>query len=186
MSKVSGIILAGGRSSRMGQDKGMMYFRGEPMIAWVIQSLKGVTTNISISTNDVKYTQWGFPIIQDEVTQQGPLAGVVAALEQSKNQMNVIVSCDMPFMRPVVLLRLLEESKNAEITIPIVGGKSYPLCGCYQKSCTPKLRKLLMKGERKMKTVIQNFKLKEVEFPIVWESYFQNINTPKEKELLEL
>lgn len=167
----------------MGQDKGMMYFKGQPMVSWVIQNLKEVTPLLSISTNDKAYECWGLPLIEDEVKDQGPLGGLISCLEQAQCEEVLVVSCDMPFVEPFILNLLLEEV--AEVVLPEVSGRRYPLCAYYKRSCLPKLRALFLVGERKMHRVIEHLDSRVVSLPPSFEPYFQNINTPREKELLE-
>lgn len=186
MSKVSGVILAGGKSSRMGQDKGMMYFKGQPMVSWVIQCMKEITPYISISTNDHSYIKWGLPMIEDHEKEQGPLAGLISSLSQVSYEDVLVLSCDMPFVEPFVLQRLLDESEGAEIVVPKIEGRVYPLCAYYKRSCLPKLKMLFEQGERRMQDVIKQFNCQEVSFSASYEHYFKNINTPREKELFEL
>jgi molybdopterin-guanine dinucleotide biosynthesis protein A len=78
--ELSGIILAGGKSSRMGQDKGLMLFRGKQMVQYSIELLNLFTSQILISSNNQEYNQFGFPVVSDIYKECGPIGGLHAAV----------------------------------------------------------------------------------------------------------
>ena len=111
-SNLTGIILTGGKSSRMGEDKGLMDFDGKRLIEYPIQLLSLFCDNILISANNDQYQEFGFPTIADGYAGMGPAAGMIASLKHSKTTWNLIVGCDMPFLEVEFIAELLEKLKS--------------------------------------------------------------------------
>ena len=95
--KYTAIILAGGKSSRMGSDKGLVLLNGKPMISYIIEILKKMQIPIIIISNNENYKQFGLPVFADIIKEKGPLGGIYTGLKNSKTESNIIVSCDVPF-----------------------------------------------------------------------------------------
>ncbi len=84
--QATGIILAGGKSSRMGEDKGLVLLNGKPMIQYVIEALKGVVSDIIIISNNASYNKFGIPVYPDIIKDKGPVGGIFTGLHHSKTQ----------------------------------------------------------------------------------------------------
>jgi molybdopterin-guanine dinucleotide biosynthesis protein A len=179
---VTGIILAGGKSSRMGFDKGMADFNGRSMVTWVIDTLQVVCTHIIIISNAEAYQQLGFPVYADIHKGSGPLGGIQTGLTYSTTEYNLIMACDMPYVKPELLVQLLAFADTYKIVVPYVDGQFEPLCGFYHKHTLPKMEELLQQNIRKMQQVIRQFPYKEIkiEGSNPASQMFANINTPKE------
>ena len=175
-------VLAGGKSSRMGNDKGLMDFHGRKMIEHVLHSLN-FSPHISIITDNELYRQFGYPLITDIYKNCGPLGGIHAGLYNSNSDWCIVISCDMPFVSADFLNFLLKNIKgfSGNAIVPVHDSKVEPLCALYHKSCLPELERLILKKEFKMQTVVQKLKttfveVEEEEFnPSV---LFRNINSP--------
>ena len=135
--KVTGIILAGGRSSRMGIEKGMVNFQGQPLIQYSIDVLKNYCSRIIISTNSNAYYSLGYPVQNDIVHEAGPMGGIYSSLLHSKTDYNLILSCDTPFVTSFLLRKILENSEGYQVVIPLSRqGFPEPLIGFYHKNNT--------------------------------------------------
>ncbi len=99
--EVTGIILSGGKSSRLGEEKGLALFNGKPLIQYAIDILKPVCDKIIISANNQldEYAKFGFEIVEDQVKGIGPMAGLIAGLNKSVTRYNFVLSCDTPFVQ---------------------------------------------------------------------------------------
>ena len=96
---LAAIILAGGRSSRMGTEKGLMPFRGKPMIRHIIDLLQSLDINpIQIITQHGAYEQFELPCYPDLIQNKGPLGGIYSGLVHSTATKNLVLGCDMPFL----------------------------------------------------------------------------------------
>lgn len=179
----TGYILAGGKSSRMGEDKGLKLFDGKALVQTVIEQMKLAVDKVVIVSNDTDYNQFGLEVIEDVVKDIGPAGGIYTALQHSTSEKNFIVSCDMPFIKPEAIRFMLVNSKNAEITLPKINGKLEPLFGVYSTKCLFLWKQLIDKNCIKLQEISKHFNLKIIDVSeqvIFSEILFQNINTPEE------
>ena len=150
-------ILAGGKSSRMGTDKATTLFHGKQMIQHVIDIVTLISSNIFILSNHESHTQFGLECIKDAIKDVGPAGGIDAMLQHTNQENNFIVSCDMPFIDDVSIRKIILASENFDITIPMLNNYPEALIGNYHQSCKSIWRSELLKGERKLSTLISNF-----------------------------
>ena len=182
-SNTTGYILAGGKSSRMGEDKGLKIFNGKYLVQIVIEQMQIVFNQVVIVSNNSDYQQFGLEVIEDEVKNIGPAGGIYTALQHSKTDKNFIISCDMPFITAEAITFVLKSSEDVEITLPEMNGKLEPLFGVYSKKCLPKWKTLIDEDCIKLQNMVTNFNLKimgvsaQVNFS---EKIFRNLNTPNE------
>ena len=181
--KITGIILAGGKSSRMGKDKGLLILNGKPMIKHIINVLKPLVSEIIIISNNPEYKQFGCPVYPDIIKEKGPVGGIYTGLFYSKTETNFILSCDTPFVSSEFLKFLLMSSKNNQITIPKFENKTHPLLGVYKKSTSHFFKESIEKGELKLGLVNKNLNCKTVNVSLnenevcFNEKIFTNINS---------
>ena len=95
---IEAFILAGGKSSRMGMDKGTMDFNGIAMVDRVIRVCKSVFSCATVVANSAQYFQYGLPVIKDVIPNLGPVGGIYTSLLHSTSEWIFVVSCDMPFV----------------------------------------------------------------------------------------
>lgn len=186
---ISGFVLAGGKSSRMGNDKGFVPFNGKPMIEYSIRTLKKVCSSISIIANNSDYNSFGYSVYSDSVSNKGPLAGICTALEKSETTWNIIISCDNPTINPELLVYLIEQSKGFDAVVPCYQGKTYPITAVYSKSCLKSFKHQLNLDLLKVRDAIQEVNTNFVELskklPFFDEKILVNINTKQELEAYE-
>ncbi len=101
--RVTGVVLAGGRSSRMGQDKSLMLFNGRPLISYAIDTLRQVCDQVVISANQSVYEFTGCTVWPDIMPFQAPMIGIYSCLKRSKTYWNFFLSCDMPLVDAAVI-----------------------------------------------------------------------------------
>ena len=94
--KITGIILAGGLSSRMGKDKSFIQLDEHKMIEKIIALIRPFCDELLISANKNKYKDFGYEIIKDKHKRIGPLGGIISCLNESSHELNIIISCDTP------------------------------------------------------------------------------------------
>ena len=140
----TGIILAGGKSSRFGSDKSLFEFKGKKLIEYSITTLQPLCGQILLSTNEPeKYAFTGLSAVPDVFPGCGPLAGIHACLEQSKTEHNLVIGCDLPWLDTRVFEFILQNSFGHQIVIPKHKGFKETMAGYYHKSCTRALAKAL-------------------------------------------
>lgn len=179
---VTGIVLAGGKSSRMGRDKGLMIFNGKPLVQYSLDLLSHFCENMLISSNNPEYKSFGFEVIADEVGGAGPIAGIVTCLRHSKTSLNLVLSCDMPLLDPVVFETLLKYTEGNTFVVPVdSGGRAEPLCAFYNKSCLEIAEKLVQQGTFRMTALFDQAPVRFIspdDYPVSYnENWFANLNT---------
>jgi molybdenum cofactor guanylyltransferase len=128
------IILAGGRSSRMGCNKAVLPYCGKPLIQYPIELASKFSGDILISANNSDLDYLGFQTVKDLLPVQAPLAGIHAGLNSSLTDWNLVLSCDMPNINKELISRLLASlNEDHLLVLPGHGGFVEPLCGFYHK-----------------------------------------------------
>ena len=180
--KITGVILAGGKNSRMGTDKGLLEVEGRRIIDRIISSLQPEVDQIIIISNGDNYEYLGYEVYSDIVKDCGPMGGIYTALSMSPSEKNIILSCDMPFITKEAIQYILEDSDDCDIVIPECYGNFEPLCAMYAKTCRNTFHQLLARGEWKLKDALKYFQIKKVECNDLLNAdiVFSNINTRKE------
>lgn len=178
---IEAFVLAGGKSSRMGEDKGMMNLKGKPMITYVLDSLQQAELTPSIIANDLRYKKFGFPVIADEVSEKGPLGGLYTALQHTSADQVLLVSCDMPLISFEAICMLMNAKTQDFITAASVGGNPNPLFALYPFSLKETVEQQLKEDRLKMQDLI--FKSKHSLVPSIGKHLpwtLENINTSEE------
>ena len=190
---VTGLILAGGRGSRMGGvDKGLQSFRGRPMVAQIIERLAPQIDKLAINANQNTgiYRSFGVPVWPDLMQDfPGPLAGLHTGLTHCDTSYLVTAPCDSPFLPMDLVARLRDalEAENADLACAATGTaesrQTHPVFCLVKTSVLPSLTAYLESGERKMGTWIRSLRAVEVTFAD--EAAFLNINTLEELRKIE-
>ena len=184
--EVSGIILAGGRSSRMGRDKTLLLFNNETLIERIVKELKGVVDDIIIASGrTVKYNIDGIPEVCDAFAGAGPMGGLHAGLMAAKHHYAFVISCDMPFFEGRMVKFLVDRCNSYAAVVPFINGKFEPLCAVYSKECLEPIEKCLLANERKVLQFYPQVKLLKISesdlgFGEDLEKIFYNLNTPQD------
>lgn len=178
---ITGIILAGGKSSRMGTDKGLLLYQDEPFIQYSIKALQPIVGEIIIVANNPAYDVFKGMRVSDIIENAGPLSGVYTGLKHSNTSHNLVLSCDIPLIKTKVLEKITDHIDEQHDIIQVTSnGITMPLIAFYNKRCEEKLFALLNKGERRMKTLTKSLIVKNIELTPEWRHYTANINTPEE------
>jgi molybdopterin-guanine dinucleotide biosynthesis protein A len=177
------VILAGGKGTRIGGNKGLQILHGRSLISWVAEVVKCESEEVLISANESQdvYAKLGCRVIVDQMPDwPGPLAGLEAALSIAKTQYVLSVPCDTPFLPDDLIPRLLEShlSMAVEASVAVVAGHRQPAIALYNISVLPRLREYLDSGRRKVNDWLDSLQLSEVIFDN--EREFNNINTQED------
>ena len=186
--KYTAIILAGGKSSRMGSDKGLVLLNGKPMISYIIEILKKMQIPIIIISNNENYKQFGLPVFADIIKEKGPLGGIYTGLKNSKTESNIIVSCDVPFLSNRIIELLINKDNGYPISVVQSNGKTHPLIGLYSKKIVKKLFETILMEKLKVRSFIDEFQLNTIELDkqeiLEYENEIRNINTQEELKII--
>ena len=152
---ITGILLAGGKSSRFGSDKALTIFNGKPLINFGLDLLKQICSDILISSNSEHMAQFGYRVVPDEIKDIGPMGGVYSCLKQSKSSQNLVISCDTPFINKGLLQYLLDHNQNFQAVIPETeDGHMEPLIACYHSEVQWVMKDLIGAGKYKMQNIM--------------------------------
>lgn len=188
-SDITGVILAGGRSSRMGQDKALLMYKDKPFIQHIAETLKQVFEKVIIISDDTgAYIFLNIPIYEDIYKNCGPLSGIHSGFINSTTENIFITSCDVPFINSIAVQYILDHHSQSDATVFSIDQHIQPLFGVYNRSCFMKLENHL---EQKQYSVLQFFnniptnviQLKS-SLAIAFSENLKNVNNPEDYQQL--
>jgi molybdopterin-guanine dinucleotide biosynthesis protein A len=186
-ASVSGILLAGGKSRRMGGvTKGLMEVGGRPIAERVAATLKGLFDEVLLITNSPEeYRFLGLPMFGDRIPGYGSLGGLYTGLSVCSGEYGFLVPCDMPFLRQDVISYMLDQIDGQDVIVPRIRGWLEPLHALYSRRCIPFIEDGLGKGDLKIINFFDRAHLLEIpeedfsrfdpEF-----RFIMNVNTPED------
>ncbi|MFL5798256.1 MAG: molybdenum cofactor guanylyltransferase [Actinomycetota bacterium] len=185
-AQLSGILLAGGSSSRMGADKSDLLFDGEPLARRVAAVLAQTCVEVVVASGDGRRLDWlGLPQVADVIPDAGPLAGLVAGLEVARTELVAVIAVDMPFASPAVLELLAERRDGQDAVVPRSHGGIEPLHAVYARTAAGPLRTALESGEHSVRRALAGMDVLVVE-PDEWRAadptgrFSWNVNRPED------
>ncbi len=185
-----GIVLAGGKSTRMGTNKALLPLRERTLLATVVTALRPLFNEIIVVTNTPElYRDLEVHLVTDVIPGRGPLSGIHAGLLASPHWYNFIVACDMPFLATGFINYLLGQAPGYDAVVPRRGKYLQPLHAVYSQGCLAAIEACLQRqeyqafafypGVRVRYVDIDRLEVKGVNDP---EKIFFNINTPADLE----
>jgi molybdopterin-guanine dinucleotide biosynthesis protein A len=187
--KVTGVIQAGGRSTRMGgRPKALMELGGRPIIERVLAALAPAVDDVLVVTNTPElYAFLGLPMVADVYPDHGSLGGIYSGLKAAGGQAAFTVACDMPFLHSEIVKLVAERAGEGDVVIPRVGSQLEPMHAAYGKTCLPHIEERLIAGQLKIVELLERVRVVEVAEADVARFrdpriVFMNVNTPDELE----
>ena len=189
-SKITGIILSGGKSRRMGREKGLCKFKGKELVQYSIDVLSPFCETIILVANDEQYKKFRYEVYADEIKDIGPIGGIYTGLKHSRTESNFILSCDMPMISHQLIEYILLNRKDKQIVVPDFGGFIEPLCAFYRANIFAQLKNTIDEQNYKLADFIKTTNFEELKIdkqlgffhPLL----FANINSERELEELGL
>lgn len=195
---VSGIILSGGKSSRMGTDKALLKSGDVTIIQRLTKLMQSVFKEVFIITNTPEdYSFLNVPVYEDIIKHKGPLSGIHSGLVHSSKEKNFFISCDMPLISAEFINYLIEYNSDKPAVYCIASGKRQYLAGVYKKRLLPEIENILTAGPTNSKKKENQFSIKNLlknteaeiiiaeKLPFFSENLFFNLNTPNDFEKLK-
>jgi molybdenum cofactor guanylyltransferase len=185
----AGCLLAGGKSSRMGENKAFVSFHGQTLLDRALAALRAVCGEVTIVGDPAIFGDYG-PVVPDLFPGCGPLGGIHAALSHSSVDLNVMLAVDMPFVSAELLRFLLREAENgasgAVVTVPRTSRGLQPLCAVYRRAFARVAELALKGGNYKIDSAFEAIPIKvitELELANAGfsEKDFFNVNTPDDR-----
>ena len=188
-TSLTGLILAGGASSRMGRNKALLTLAGQTLVERVTQALAALTDDILIIANDAEpYRFLQRPIIPDIQPGYGPLMGLYSGLKAARGELALLAAVDMPFLSPDYLRFLLALAPGYDVVIPRTGHRLHPLCAVYRReSCLPAIEQAIARGQRRLIAFHPQVRVRQVDEAELRRidpdlRALMNVNTPEELE----
>ncbi|WDF51404.1 molybdenum cofactor guanylyltransferase [Paenibacillus sp. KACC 21273] len=181
----TGIILAGGQSSRMGQNKALLTIADHTIIERVAKALQPVVSSLWVAGNHTAdYSFLNIRSVPDHFPGQGPLAGLHAALSQIRSEWYVVSACDIPFASTALMQHLIEHTdiKGIQAIIPMQAGRIHPLYAVYHHSVLPSLQLALEHNQLRVRDWLDQQQVHYVEIESLYQtqsklqSSFQSIS----------
>ncbi|MBP2651848.1 MAG: molybdopterin-guanine dinucleotide biosynthesis protein A-like protein, partial [Firmicutes bacterium] len=162
--KFTGIVLAGGLSTRMGRDKASLPWAGTNLLHTVLNALVPVCQQIIVVTNIVRVISVpGVIVVSDEYRGCGALGGIHAGLKASANEYNFIVACDMPFVQAPAVEYMMQCAAGYDVVVPYIDKRYHPLHAIYNRRCLPYFQMMLDRGCYRIISLFENLKIRLVE-----------------------
>jgi molybdenum cofactor guanylyltransferase len=178
-SCISGFILAGGKSRRMGTDKALLTFHGKPLLVHMFRLIEPLCDKVLISGQNSDYTSFGFEIVPDLYTGCGPIAGIFSVLKYSVFDWNLLVSVDVPFVNEELFLFLISNMGEYDCIIPKHTSGVEPLIGLYHRRTLPVIEEMINSGDYKLTNLLSKLNTQYVDCNNLIKKYprlFMNIN----------
>jgi molybdenum cofactor guanylyltransferase len=186
MKDLTGFVLAGGKSTRMGSDKAFLQLDGRTLLTRALEVVRSVCEDVHIVGSAKKFSQFA-PTVDDIFPNQGPLAGIHAALKSSGAELNLVLAVDMPFMNAAFTRYLIAQAREgaAVATVPHCTGGWQPLCAVYRGDFADAAEEALRRGENKIDPLFARVPMRIIEEPEILRlgfgvEIFRNLNTPEE------
>ncbi|MBI4286039.1 MAG: molybdenum cofactor guanylyltransferase [Chloroflexi bacterium] len=164
--EITSIVLAGGRSRRLGRDKTLEPFGGETLLQLVVSALKTLNGAIIVVGNAEQSFARLYPdlkVVTDIYPDKGPLGGLYTGLKASVSQYNLVVAGDMPFLEPALIRYMLGVATGFDMVVPRVGHLVEPLHAVYSRECLAPIERLLQEGELQVRKLLNLVKVRYVE-----------------------
>jgi len=185
--ETSAIVLAGGRSRRLGDNKIMKTLGSASLLEQVVSSVGSISNEILIVAAEERLVPklTGYPnlrVVTDIYPGKGPLGGIYTGLKVSATFLNLVVAADMPFLNKALLRYMLELVNGVDLVIPRVGGQVEPLHAVYTQDCIAAIEQMMKEGELGVHNLCSRINVRYVEadeiarFDPEQRSFF-NINT---------
>ena len=186
MEDTTGIVLAGGLSRRLDyRNKALLKIGGKSIIERIIDTLSEVTADILLITNSPdEFKHLDIPMFGDIIPGSGSLGGIYTGLKVSETYHNLIIACDMPFIRPSLLTLLIQQSRGYDVVIPVTPDGHHPTCAIYSRDCIKPIESQIRSGNLKISDFFPNVRTRRIDFNTLHDRYdqimFFNINTKED------
>ncbi|MEK6599632.1 MAG: molybdenum cofactor guanylyltransferase [Deltaproteobacteria bacterium] len=161
---MNGIILAGGKSSRMGFNKAFIDIGGKSIIHKTVNLFKELFDEIIVVTNDpLWYEELNCLTVTDILKGAGSLGGIYTGLFHSSSEYNFVVACDMPFLNKEAISRIIKFPEGWSATAPYIMDRYHPLHAVYSKKCIKPIEEMIKAKDLRITNLFQKIKVKRLE-----------------------
>jgi molybdenum cofactor guanylyltransferase len=185
IESVTGVVLAGGGSTRMGVDKALLRFDDQPLVERCLDVLRRCfASNLIIASRPERFASLGVTVFPDERPGLGPIGGLHAALRHSVTQALFLVACDMPFLDAALIRKMAAVLGDLDAVVAQIDGRFEPVHAVYQRRILPAVEKRIAAGDYSLQRLIASLRIKGLSEGTVrrYAASFVNVNTPEELE----
>lgn len=148
IADATAIVLAGGKSSRMGRPKALLLFDDEPLIAHIVRALRRIfAETVVVAAPGQELPSLPVTLARDEVAFRGPVGGICYGLRAAAGKFSFVTSCDVAFLNPALISHLVSQISNYDVVVPYWEERFQPLHAVYRRSVLPLLEGQLERGE---------------------------------------
>jgi molybdopterin-guanine dinucleotide biosynthesis protein A len=187
LEHINGFVLAGGKSRRMGQDKGLMQLARQPMVLRAAEVLQSVVHRVTLLAPPGIYGNLGLPVLADLWRDRGPLAAVCTGLASTDAEWNLFLACDMPQISSKLMELLVQRihAAHGDAVVPRTRAGWEPLCAAYHVRCRAAFERAIREGRLSILNLFEEIHPEaithdELADAEVSETEFVNVNTPEE------
>ncbi len=187
LDDVCGVILAGGRSSRMGRDKARLEVDGLSMFEKTLRMMRSLFFRVIIAGDRPDLSRPDLPFYPDRYPGSA-LGGLYTGLSSARTEWILVTPCDLPYPDETIARRLLSLRKDADVVVPKTPGGLEPLFAVYRNTCLPYMKELLENNRFKIDRFYPQVRVRYVpvaELPDGWEKSFLNVNTPEQYDSIK-
>ena len=184
---IQGFVLAGGKSSRMGQDKARLKIEGKPLVLRTTELLRPFVRAVTLLGPPARYGDFGLPVVADRWPDQGPLAAVCSGLVHTTAEWNIFLACDLPLLSGRFIQLLVERirTSQADAVVPRTEAGWQPLCAAYHSRCRPVFVRALEENRRSLNRLFDEIRMEtitpdEMTVAGLRSVEFANMNTPED------
>ncbi len=188
IADATAVVLAGGKSSRMGRPKSLLLFDGEPLIVHIVRALKQMfAETIVVAAPEQELPDLPAILVRDEVAYQGPVGGIYYGLKAASGNFCFVTSCDVPFLNLALISHLTSQMSTHDVAVPYWENRFQPLHAAYRTSVRPLLKEQLDRGELRPVYLFDKVRTRKIgedeirRFDPEGLSFF-NMNTPDDYE----
>lgn len=177
--QTTAIILAGGKSKRMGSDKALLKIDGQTLLERLIEKVKPLCQEVLISSNYETHNFFSYPVLEDEILNCGPIGGISTCLKHSKTDWNLVISVDAAYVEPDFLRFLISSVNDSDAIIPVWERGKEPLIGLYKGSCLSRMEQMIAQSDFKMHNLLKKLNIEYIDANKWVEKYpclFHNLN----------
>lgn len=183
---ITGIVVAGGKSTRMGSDKASLPWDTTDILHTELTKLASICDDLIVVSNIPRNIQFpGVRVVPDNHRDCGPLGGMEAGLTAARHELCFIIACDMPFLDIASAAYIVEAAADADAAVPRIDGCWHPLYAAYRRTCLPIVRNLLLSRRLRLSELLESISAREITkaelIPFSVDlAMLNNLNTPQE------
>lgn len=163
MHDLTAVILAGGQSSRMGFNKAFIEIEGRPIIERSLELLRGLFRDVIVIANDVPaYERLDVMVAADLIKGAGSLGGIYTAIFHSGSNHTFVTACDMPYLNPGAIERIISSSGGYDAVVPFIGSEYHPMHALYSRRCLKPIRAMIEEGNFRIKDLFSRIDVRRL------------------------